>query len=265
MGALRPEDVFSNDTTRATRQGDIFLSTGIARIAAAGEPYSPPAWAAYETTRAALPAGLPGQPDLDVIGGRALVMVVSHDCHLDKELNLAARALPAADPALDESEAYARAEVDDTLDRHVVVSPLVSLGDLPLAFDANTAGLLRAGRIIGYLPVPANSALALPETVVDLGHRSTVDRLTLTQRLSSLTDPARLQLRYALARMDSLRTPDLGAELEAAIGHRIVGVERPAGKRPTVLLRLDDDTALELLPRPGETPHHGPRRQHVPT
>ena len=95
---------------------------------------------------------------------------------------------------------------------------MVGLHDLPLAVDPGTRGLLPAGRIVGYLPIPDSPELALPETVADLGHRTTVDRLTLTQRLTSLTDGARLRLRYALARMDSLRIPDVGAELEAALG-----------------------------------------------
>lgn len=50
-------------------------------------------------------------------------MVVSHDCHLDKELHLAARALRAVAATLTEADAYSRAEADGTLDRHVIVSP----------------------------------------------------------------------------------------------------------------------------------------------
>lgn len=183
-------------------------------------------------------------------------MVVSHDCHLDKELHLAARALRAVAATLTEADAYSRAEADGTLDRHVIVSPLIHLDDLPLTRDPNTRGLLRAGRIIGYLPVPASAGLALPETVADLSHRSTVDRLTLSRRLTSLTDAARLQLRYALARMDSLRTPDIGAELEAALDRRITGVDRPSARRPTLLLTFDDDTVLEFAVT-GDTPQDG--------
>ena len=100
--------------------------------------------------------------------------------------------------------------------------------------------------------------------MVDHGHRTTVDRLTLTRRLASITDPARLQLRYALARMDSLRTPDLTAELEAALGKRVSRISRPTGKRITLLIELEDGTALEVLPRPGDTPLDGPRRRSVP-
>lgn len=55
-----------------------------------------------------------------------LVMVVSHDCHLDKELHLVARALLRANPDRDENWAYEKAEPDDTLDPHVIVSPIVN-------------------------------------------------------------------------------------------------------------------------------------------
>ena len=89
--------------------------------------------------------------------------------------------------------------------------------------------------------------------------------MTLDQRLVSLTDPARIQLRYALARMDSLRTPDIGHELDLAIGQRITTVLYPNAKRPTVGLVLEDGTQLELLPRPGDTTLKGPRRAKPPT
>ncbi len=49
-----------------------------------------------------------------------------------------------------------------------------------------------------------------------------------------------LLLRYALARMDSLRTPDLGAELEAVVGKRIVSIERPTAKRLTLAITFED-------------------------
>lgn len=225
--------------------------------------WAPAAWRAYETFRhtfAATNAAL-GVPAQDVVAGLGLMMVVSHDCHLDKELHLAARALLRANPGWDEDRAYEKAEADDTLDRHVIVSPLVSPHDVPV----EDKSMLHAGRIVGFLPVPASPRHGLTTpALVDLGHRTTVDRLTLTRRLASITDIARLQLRYALARMDSLRTPDLNVELEAAVGQRVTGIERPTGKRATLVITLEDGSALEVLPRPGQTPLDGPRRQAVP-
>jgi hypothetical protein len=261
---LGPAEVFSTADDRPIQQGDIFVTAGIVRVASAADTFCPAAWAPYETSRTPLAEASGSMVGLDAAGGRALVMVVSHDCHLDKELNVAARALMRVD-GLDETTAYERAEQDPGLDRHVLVSPLVTPQDLPVAAHADTLVHLQAGGVVGYFPVPASQSLGVSACVVDLGHRSCVDRLTLTQRLTSLTDPARLQLRYALARMDSLRTPDLGAELEAAVGQRIDGIERPTAKRSTIVIALHDGSRLELLPRPGNTPVDGPRRHHVPT
>lgn len=190
-----------------------------------------------------------------------LVMVVSHDCHLDKELHLVARALLRANPDRDENWAYEKAEPDDTLD-HVIVSQPDRQPDDVSVGDTN---MLLAGRIVGFFPVPASPQHGLTSpAVVDLGHRTTVDRLTLTRRLASITDDARLMLRYALARMDSLRTPDLTAELEAAVGERVTGIERPTGKRVTLVITLEDGNTFEVLPGPGTTPLDGPRRQAFP-
>lgn len=200
-------------------------------------------------------------PAQEVVAGTGLVMVVSHDCHLDKELHLAARALQRAEPERGADWAYAAAETDDRLDRHVVVSPVVS----PDAVPVGDKRLLLGGRVVGYLPVPASAEHGLTSpAVVDLGHRSTVDRLTLTWRLASITDPARLQLRYALARMDALRTPDLTSELEAAVGKRVASIDRPTGKRATLLITFDDGEVLQVLPRPGKTPQEGPGRTRTP-
>jgi hypothetical protein len=256
--------VLVSNSGRPLQQGDVFVTSGMVRIAAGGDAFVPPTWAEFETRRLALEPQKASLPALDAAGGRALVTVVSHDCQLDKELHHAARALMKADPDLSEDAAYDRAEDDDTLDRHVVVSPLIELAALPLAADPNTAGLLRAGRIVGYLPVPAQDPILPRDAVVDLSYRATVERNTLTDRLAALSDDARLALRYALARMDSLGTPDIGAELEAAIGLRIMQVIRPDAKNPTIRMRLEDGTAVEMLPRPAVNPPQGAGRQRLP-
>lgn len=190
-------------------------------------------------------------------------MVVSHDCHLDKEANHRARSL-MKEFQLGEDEAFAIAEDDDTLDRHVVVSPIVSTDALVDPSDRSRRDLLARGRLLGYYPLEDADRLGLSGATVDLGLRATVDRLTLTARLVSLTDAARIQLRCALARIDSLRTPDIGHELDLAVGQRVVKVLRPDAKRPTVVLVLEDGAELELLPRPADIPLGGPRRGKVP-
>lgn len=258
------EKFYSTDVDRPLQQGDVFLTSGLTRVALAGNVNTPRAWSSFSTHRSDFAPSLPGLPGLSSISGRAAVMVVSHDCHLDKDVHLRAREL-MREQGFDEQAAYESAEDDDSLDRHIVVCPIIHLDNLAAAHDKDVRGQIRSGRRVGYLPLPDNAALGLNGTVADLGYRATVDRLTLTQRLVSLTDDARLQLRYALARMDSLRTPDIGSELETAIGQRVVSIDRPKGKKLTLVLHLSDGSSLELLPRPGTTSQEGPRRQKAPT
>lgn len=257
-------EVYSADTSRPIQQGDIFITSGVTRTAVQAAPYTPPAWAPFSFVTNDLAAARDGLPALSTVGGRVLVMVVCHDCHLDKEANLYARGLVKAQK-LSEDEAFALAESDDSLDRHVIVSPVVAIRDLVPAEDVSNQALIRRGRLLGYFPLPDDGRLGLQDVVVDLGLRATVDRLTLTDRLVSLTDPTRIQLRYSLARMDSLRTPDIGHELDLALGQKITAVLRPDSKRATVGLQLEDGSVLELLPRPGDTPLEGPRRKRPPT
>lgn len=232
--------------TGPIQQGDLFITAGVAALTAPSSSYTP---IQGEPARARLlEAGPHGA--LDAVGTRTLVMVVSHDCQLDKEFNRALARIMKAEPDLDELEARDRADRDLTLDRNVVVAPVVGLDQLSVATDPNLAGTIRAGRVIGYLPIPAQPPHMPEFAVADLGVRVTVDRLVLTDRIASLTDPGRLALRYGLAKMDAIRTPDLGAELEAAVGRRVVKVERPDAKVQTIRLTLDDNSTLEFLPRP---------------
>ena len=118
-------------------------------------------------------------------------------------------------------------------------------------------GLLRAGRIVGYLPVPAlvvNGATLIPEAVVDLNYRATLDRLAYTQRVTAVSEVARGQLRHALARLDVLRTPALEASLSAAVGQELRSARVDKANPLQVVLTLADGTTLELWQRPGSPP-----------
>lgn len=264
MSAVTSQETYRGDSTRPLQQGDIFITSGVVRLALASDPYAPPAWIDSDRIRNKLDAPTPFAPGLDSVGGRALVMVLSHDCHLDKEINIAARALLKADRNLSENDAYAKAENDDTLDRFVIVSPLVDVDLLPVARNQNARTDLLAGRTVGYFPLPQEPSLNLDGVVVDLSYRATVDRLTLTRRLTSLTDPARLRLRYALARMDSLRTPDLNSNLQEAVGQKIIDVKLPRKGQQTIKLMLDNGKTLEVLPKPGYTTLDEPARRKIP-
>jgi hypothetical protein len=257
-------EFYSRETDRPLQQGDIIITGGVTRVGFAGNAHTPYAWSHFSDHRFDFAPTMPGLPGLSSISGRALVMVVSHDCHLDKELNTFARHLMRT-RELSEEDAFRAAEDDDSLDRHVVVSPIVRVSDLTALDDRDGQGQIRSGRRIGYLPLADSSRLGIAESVADLGYRSTVDRFTLTERLVSLSDDARIHLRYALARMDSLRTPDIGAELDLAVGQRVLRVERPQGKRMAIVLHLGDGSTLELLPRPGSPNLDGPRRRIAPS
>ena len=257
-------EVYSKANTRPLQQGDIFFTSGVERIIASGENFAPRAWAAYDETES--PLALPKQfmGGLKSIGGRAIIMVLSHDCQLDKEINIAARELMKKDSNLSEDEAFAQAEKNDELDRFVVVSPIVDADLLLAARDENSLSDIQLGRTVGYYPLPNESSFSLQGVVVDLSYRTTVDRLTLTDRLVSLSDPARLQLRYALARMDSLRTPDLSSDLTGAVGQKIVDIQLPKKGRQTIKLILDNGKSIEVLPKPGNTSQDGPSRRVIP-
>ena len=254
---------FSEDVDLPLQQGDLFLTSGVTRVGFANASHTPMAWSSFSTHRHDFAPSLKTVPGLTSLSGRAAVMVVSHDCHMDKEVNIRARVL-MRERELAEDEAYQIAEDDDSLDRHVVVAPVIRIDDLVAPEDKDGRGQLLSGRRIGYLPLPNLPELGINDAVIDLGYRCTVDRLTLTQRLVSLNDDARVQLRYALARMDSLRTPDIGIELEKAIGQKIIGVDRPQGKRTTIVLHLSDGSDLELLPRPAASQAQAPGRQRPP-
>lgn len=261
---MNEEEFYSGDNERPLQQGDIFATSGIIRITSPENDFSPDAWAAYDKVRSTLASPTTNSVGLDSIGGRALTMVLSHDCHLDKELNLAARALMKKDSKLSEATAFEIAENNDELDRYVIVSPVVDADLLLAARDQNSLSELVAGRVIGYFPLPDSPSRNLEGVIVDLSYRATVDRLTLVDRLCSLSDPARLQLRYALARMDSLRTPDIGEDLEAAVGQRIVDIKLPKRGNQTITLILENGKSIEILPKPGNTPQDGPARKKNP-
>jgi hypothetical protein len=81
------------------------------------------------------------------------------------------------------------------------------------------------GTVIGYLPVPSFKDL-IPDAVVDLSYRVTLDRTDIV-RVVSLSAEGRAQLRYAMARLEILRTVVPKAPLERAVGMRITDVIFP--------------------------------------
>lgn len=230
------------------KQGDILLA-GVSRLVGP-DRFTPPAWRHLDAVDITVEAG-GDQPELRLTAGRALVMVTSHDCHFDKDWNRRRRELIRQ--GVDEEEAGRRADEDPTLDRTFTASPLVDVGDI-----GRDRAALMGGKVIGYLPVPASPDRLVPEAVVDLTYRVTLDRLDV-RPVASVTDETRATLRYALARLDSFRATSVGFELEAVLGRRIETHECPSRQPLAVRLHLDDGSFVELLQHPAE-PGPGPSR-----
>jgi hypothetical protein len=228
--------------TGGLQQGDVLLS-GIARIVAE-DGFSPDQWEFWDSQLIEVEAIKPDGNPLRFYTGFGLVMVTSHDCQLEKEWNRRRSELIAGGKS--DVDASAEATADPTLDRTLVVSPLVSVEDIKV-----DRGQLLAGHVVGYVPVPASNDGLVPECVVDLSYRCTVDRFDVV-RISSVSTLARSQLRYALVRLDSLRTPHLGFGIEDVIGRTIERAEVPQRDPLTVRLHLDDGSVINLLQQPGE-------------
>lgn len=209
-------------------------------------------WDALDEHRVTIPAeGETGA--IEVFAGRAVLMVTSHDCHHDKEWNDDVRRRVRQGET--QSEAEDLAEADTSLDRTFQGSPLVRIDDFP----ANKRDALRRGQVVGYLPVPHDPTIGLPASVVDLTYRVTVDRLAIDTRLCGLNDVGRAQLRYSLARFDSLRSVSLGFDLEGVIGHQITDVQVTKNNVIEISVTLDNGERLRFLQQPVD-PAIGGRR-----
>jgi hypothetical protein len=235
------------------KQGDILLA-GVARLVA-DDRYTPPAWARLDAYDITIAGARQGGGDLWLTSGPALVMVTSHDCHLDKEWNRRRTALIRG--GMTEDEADRQAEDDVSLDRTFNASPLIYPDESGL-----DRGNLMGGKMVGYLPVPASGDGLVPEAVVDLTYRATLDRLDVV-RVACVTAAVRAQIRFALARLETLRATSLGFEVEAVVGRHIEHVTIPETNPLLVRLELEDGQTIELLQRAAE-PEPGPARTRAP-
>lgn len=243
-----PADAFYVAADGPPRQGDVLLA-GVARLVGP-DRFTPKQWTDLDVHDVRItssgPSGSPesSSGELRLAAGPALVMVTSHDCHFDKEWNRRRSAL--VKEGVEPAEAERRAAEDETLDRTFTASPLLRPGDLDV-----DRGNLMAGKVVGYLPVPASADGLVPEAVVDLTYRVTLDRLDIV-RVASISNLAQAELRYALARLDSLRAVALGFEIESVVGRQIDKVEIPSQNPLAVYLHLDDGSTIELLQPPAD-------------
>jgi hypothetical protein len=190
--------------------------------------------------------------------GYGWAMVVTHDCHLDREFNERVKTLRRTEK-LKLREAEEAAEADPDLDRFINVCPLIPAA----AYRADWDTLAR-GEPIGTFPVPALPARGVDDLVVDLTYRATIDRHTVVARAAALSEQTRTWLRFSLARTDVFRTPQIGFELEQAVGKRITAITAHSSNPLMVGLELSDGSTLELAHQPAEVGQGGTSRKRSP-
>lgn len=182
-------------------------------------------------------------PDVSIELRFSPVLVLSHDCDLEKEFNERVRELLAGGRT--EAEAVAEAESDPTLDPFAVVAPLLPYSALP---PERHAGVMN-GQRIGCFPLDA-----LPrdggDYYVDLGQPCTVSVLLLPQsgKVASLAREAVFELRYKLSEAYAIRDLAVLQELERLTGRTITrAVALPkSGKKTALQLYLDDGDVVHL-------------------
>ncbi len=230
-------------------QGDLVVAP-LARTTSAF--FIPERWDPLDEHKVTIP-GDEANRAIEVFAGRAVTMVTSHDCHHDKEWNEDVRR--RVRQGVPQPDAEDQAQADTTLDRTFQGSPLVRLDDFP----SNKREALQRGQVVGYLPVPDDPATGLPPSVVDLTYRVTIDRLAIENRICGLNEVGRAELRYCLARFDSLRSVSLGFELERIVGHQISDAQVTKNKAIEITLTLDNGDQLRFLQQPVD-PAAGGRR-----
>lgn len=236
-------------------QGDILVAP-IARVAAT-DFWVPDRWDRIDQSEHAVRhPGAAAEPDQSIylLSGQTLVMVTSHDCHHDKEWNSERTRLMRIGHSASKAEEIA--ESDSTLDRTFQASPLVPLSDI----EQNRRGNYRAGRVVGFFPLPEPPDRSFPPSVVDLTYRCTIDSLAIAARRWCLDPPARDRLRHAIARFDSFRSFQLTETIEEAIGKSIADVSVDSTRPLAIDLILNDGSVLHLAQPPIESEPSGRSR-----
>jgi len=249
-------------------QGDVFLAPSAALYGvddaepALAGPAVPPAVGQTVTVRAWGRPGLASAavaPPIAVTVAWTPVMVLSHDCEIDKEFNEHVDRYLREHPEATEEEAISQFSGRSDLDRHVLVAPLLPY-DEEVAPAWKHEGIRQAGRI-GYVPVPPMAEYDGAEFFVHLARVSTVERQLLAPRykVASLSEAARSLLRFKLAEALASRNLSLVSKLEAAVGRTIADVRtlKARSSSATVALVLDDGSEVQVdarVDRPGGPP-----------
>lgn len=237
------------------RQGDIVLApstvllTGQEADADADVP-APPRLGERRLSRVWRPGESALAPDVVAETLLAPVLVLSHDCHLEKDFNERFRELVAGGTPEERARDFASAE--PALDPYAVVAPLQPYSSVP----AHRHAAIRAGDRIGYFALdtlPGDGG----DYVVDLGRACTVSVRLLPRRakIASLAQEPVSDLRYKLAEAYAMRDLAVLTELQSMVGHRILHVEAlPKSKKKSALvLHLENGEIVHLeIRRPRE-------------
>lgn len=178
--------------------------------------------------------------------GYGPVMVISHDCQMDKEMNSHYQKLRNNNPRLSKADAIGKAEENPNLDRFITVVPILLMSEFH-----TDAAQIKSGETIGsfYVP-PLLSGEITHDSLADLAYAATIDRNLLEDRVASLSENARGRLRLALARLYALRTPEIGFEIEQAVGQKIMSIHRDPSSPAEVVFDLQDGTEMRLILKP---------------
>lgn len=211
-----------------------------------------------DTARLEVPAASELEPAFTVPAGYSAVLVITHDCQMDKDANAAYARLRRQKPPVPKDDAIRQAESDPELDRFLTVVPLVSLDRIRTDNDK-----LTSGQTIGYFPLERSPERGITECVADLTCPVTIDRHLLASRTASLTDEARGRLRLALARLYAFRSPEIGFEVESLVGKRIISIDRDPTSPLELILSTDDGDNLRLVLQP-QAPAKGRPSRRAP-
>lgn len=232
----------------ALRQGDIVLAPSALLLPPGERDLAAPSHGPTrlgEAQRLALwdSHGSVLSPDVSAEVRFSPVLVVSHDCELEKEFNERVRELLAEGRS--EADAVAEAEGDRTLDPYAVVAPVLPYASVP---ERRHAGI-RSGQRIGYFPLdrlPGDGG----DYIVDLGRLCTVSVELLPHRakVASLSPESVYELRYKLSEAYAIRDLAVLRELEQLTGRTIVrAVALPkTAKNTSLQLHLDDGDIVHL-------------------
>ena len=255
-----PGAIYRADDDGPLQQGDILLAP-VVRLALPGAPPDSDGGQLLDQASAIVSGPQPELGHIEVRVGWGPVVVTSHDCHLEKEFQLRYRQLRKAGRS--KNQAIAEAEDDASLDRWLIVAPILDLFSHIDEHDGageQAAAAAQRGEVIGLCPIPPMLKRGLTGGVADLTWLATIERETIVARLASMTEEGRALLRMAQARISALRSPEIGFLLEDIIGDRIVDARRGTENAAVIELDLRRSGTIRLLAQPGEPATGGPER-----